>query len=41
MDFLSEHLLSLILFVPVLAALVLLFAPPKRVSLVRWGDVDR
>jgi NADH-quinone oxidoreductase subunit M len=36
MDFLNAHLLSLILFFPTLAALVMLFLPSKRVGLLRW-----
>ncbi len=36
MDFLNAHLLSLILFFPTLAALVMLFLPSKRERLLRW-----
>ena len=36
MDFITTHLLSLILFLPTLAALILLFLPVKRVKLLRW-----
>ncbi len=36
MEFLTSHLLTLILFVPTAAAVVLLFVPKERVSLIRW-----
>src|SRR5665811_1488966 len=36
MDFITTHLLSLILFLPTLAAIILLFLPVKRVKLLRW-----
>ena len=36
MDFITSHLLSLILFTPTLAALILLFLPQDRVKLLRW-----
>lgn len=36
MDFLANHLLSFILFVPTLAALVLLFLPKEEIKLLRW-----
>ncbi|MBN2386165.1 MAG: NADH-quinone oxidoreductase subunit M [Anaerolineales bacterium] len=36
MEFLNSHLLTLILFFPVLAALVLLFLPGEAVKLIRW-----
>lgn len=36
MDFISNHLLTLILFAPTLAALILLFLPSGRVNLLRW-----
>jgi len=36
MDFLSTHLLSIILFFPVLAALVILCLPADRLKLIRW-----
>ncbi len=36
MDFLSTHLLSLILFFPVVAALVILFLPKDELKLIRW-----
>jgi NADH-quinone oxidoreductase subunit M len=36
MDFLQSHLLSLILFTPVLGALVLLVLPREGVRLIRW-----
>ncbi len=36
MDFLYSHLLSVILFFPVLAAIVLLFLPKDEVKLIRW-----
>jgi NADH-quinone oxidoreductase subunit M len=36
MDFLNTHLLSLILFVPTLAALILLFLPGGETKLLRW-----
>jgi len=37
MDFLSSHLLSVILFFPVFAALVLLFLPKDETKLIRWA----
>lgn len=36
MDFLNTHLLSLILFLPALAAVVMLFLPKDAVKLLRW-----
>ncbi len=36
MDFLSNHLLSVILFFPVFAALVMLFLPKDETKLLRW-----
>lgn len=36
MDFLTNHLLSLILFVPTFAALLLLLLPGNRANLLRW-----
>ena len=36
MDFLSTHLLSIILFFPTLTALVILFFPSDQVRLIRW-----
>jgi len=36
MEFISSHLLTLILFFPVLAALVILFLPRDEVKLTRW-----
>jgi len=36
MDFIAKHLLSLILFFPVLSALVMLFLPKDEVKLLRW-----
>ncbi len=36
MDFLNTHLLSAILFIPALAAVVLLFLPGERLKFVRW-----
>ncbi|HUH97557.1 MAG TPA: NADH-quinone oxidoreductase subunit M [Anaerolineales bacterium] len=36
MDFLSSHLLSLILFVPAASAVVMLFLPKDEVKLLRW-----
>ena len=36
MDFISNNLLSLILFSPMLVALVLLFLPRRREKLLRW-----
>lgn len=36
MDFISTHLLSLILFFPVLAALVILFIPGDQAKAIRW-----
>lgn len=36
MDFLNTHLLSLILFIPTFAALIMLFLPSEEVKLHRW-----
>jgi NADH-quinone oxidoreductase subunit M len=36
MDFLSMHVLSAILFVPALAAVILLFLPSGKLSILRW-----
>jgi NADH-quinone oxidoreductase subunit M len=36
MDFISTHLLTTILFFPVLAALILWFLPSDQVKLIRW-----
>jgi NADH-quinone oxidoreductase subunit M len=36
MDFINNHLLSLILFTPTLAAVILLFFPANKVRLIRW-----
>jgi len=36
MDFLSSHLLSLILFIPTLSAVVIFFLPKDEVKLLRW-----
>jgi len=36
MDFLTSHLLSLILFLPTVSALVLLFLPKDEAKLLRW-----
>jgi NADH-quinone oxidoreductase subunit M len=36
MDFISSHLLTLILFTPTVAALVLLLLPKEEVKLIRW-----
>lgn len=36
MNFLSDHLLSMILFFPTLTALVILFFPSDQVRLIRW-----
>src|SRR5450756_493539 len=36
MSFLTTHILTLILFLPVLGALVLLFLPGTQVRLIRW-----
>ncbi|WKZ34623.1 MAG: NADH-quinone oxidoreductase subunit M [Anaerolineales bacterium] len=36
MEFLNTHLLSLILFVPVIAALIMLFLPGGETKLLRW-----
>jgi NADH-quinone oxidoreductase subunit M len=36
MDFLNTHLLSAVLFIPALAALVLLFLPSGKLGLLRW-----
>jgi len=36
MDFLTSHLLSLILFIPAVSALVMLFMPKDEAKLLRW-----
>ena len=36
MDFIANHLLTLILFVPTLAAVVVLCLPKGEVRLIRW-----
>jgi NADH-quinone oxidoreductase subunit M len=36
MDFLNTHLLSLILFLPTIAALIMLFLPSGETKLLRW-----
>ncbi|MEM5776769.1 MAG: hypothetical protein AAGU05_17315, partial [Anaerolineaceae bacterium] len=36
MDFIIDHLLTLILFVPTAAALLMVFLPKDRVTLLRW-----
>ncbi|MCL4271075.1 MAG: NADH-quinone oxidoreductase subunit M [Anaerolineales bacterium] len=36
MDFLNNHLLSLILFLPTIAALIMLFLPSGETKLLRW-----
>ncbi len=36
MDFLNTHLLSLILFLPTIAALIMLFLPGAETKLLRW-----
>ena len=36
MDFLNTHLLSLILFIPAVAALIMLFLPNSENKLFRW-----
>jgi NADH-quinone oxidoreductase subunit M len=36
MDFITNHLLSIILFFPVLAALVIFFLPKEETKLIRW-----
>ena len=36
MDFILNHLLTLILFTPVLGAVILLFLPKEQVNLIRW-----
>ena len=36
MDFISTHLLTIILFFPVIAALVILFLPSDQVEAIRW-----
>src|SRR5690606_20863556 len=36
MEFLNTHLLSLILFVPAIAALIMLFLPGGETKLLRW-----
>ncbi|MDX1378974.1 MAG: NADH-quinone oxidoreductase subunit M [Anaerolineales bacterium] len=36
MDFIATHLLSLILFIPALAALIMLFLPKEEVKFLRW-----
>jgi NADH-quinone oxidoreductase subunit M len=37
MDFIINHLLTLILFIPTFAALVLVFVPADKVKIFRWG----
>jgi len=37
MDFITDHLLSLILFFPVFASLVILFLPKEQIKVVRWA----
>ena len=37
MDFIRTHLLTTILFFPVISALVILFLPSDQVKLIRWG----
>ncbi len=39
MDFINNHLLSIILFTPTAAALITLFLPARRVQLIRWFAV--
>ncbi len=36
MPFINSHLLSLILFVPALAAVLLIFIPGRSPSVIRW-----
>jgi NADH-quinone oxidoreductase subunit M len=36
MDFISTHFLSLILFLPALAAVFMLFLPKEEIKLLRW-----
>jgi NADH-quinone oxidoreductase subunit M len=36
MNFIASHILSIILFLPSVAGLILLFLPAKRVQLIRW-----
>ncbi len=36
MDFINDHLLSLILFLPALTALVIFFLPQEEAKLIRW-----
>ena len=36
MDFISTHLLTSILFFPVLAALIIWFLPSDQVKFIRW-----
>ena len=36
MDFISTHLLTSILFFPVIAALVILFLPSDQTKAIRW-----
>ena len=36
MDFLNNHLLSFVLFIPALSAVILLFLPSDKVKLLRW-----
>ena len=36
MDFISTHLLTSILFIPVIAALIILFIPSDQVKAIRW-----
>ncbi len=37
MDFIANHLLTLILFTPVLAAIILLILPDEQETLIRWS----
>jgi NADH-quinone oxidoreductase subunit M len=39
MNFIEEHLLTLILFSPTVAALIMLLLPKERVGLIRWAAV--
>ncbi len=41
MDYLNTHLLSLILFLPTIAALIMLFLPGGETKLLRWFALCR
>ena len=37
MDFIASHLLTFILFTPVLAAVIVAFLPSRQENLIRWS----